>query len=92
MSNLVQEHCDGAHEALDESEAARLDSGAPAWTRDQLATLKREFEFENFRDAFGFVARLSMCQTSVARMKRQNRVLAASPSWAHSLPSPLSFS
>lgn len=60
MSNLVQEHCDGAHEALDESEAARLDSGAPAWTRDRLATLKREFEFENFRDAFGFVARAAL--------------------------------
>ena len=42
------------------SEAARLSREVPDWERDGNRTLKREFSFANFRDSFGFVARVAL--------------------------------
>ena len=36
---------------------AQLD---PSWAREGLVRLRRELDFPNFRDAFGFVARLAL--------------------------------
>jgi hypothetical protein len=36
---------------------AQLD---PSWVREDTLRLRRELEFRNFRDAFGFVARLAL--------------------------------
>ncbi len=36
---------------------AQLD---PSWVREDTLRLRRELEFGNFRDAFGFVARLAL--------------------------------
>ena len=36
---------------------AQLD---PSWARENTLRLRRELEFRNFRDAFGFVARLAL--------------------------------
>ena len=40
---------------------AQLD---PSWVREDTLRLRRELEFRNFRDAFGFVARLALLAES----------------------------
>jgi 4a-hydroxytetrahydrobiopterin dehydratase len=45
---------------LPEQEAAALASDVPDWERDGNRALRREFSFDNFRDAFGFVARAAL--------------------------------
>ena len=40
---------------------AQLD---PSWAREGLVRLRRELDFPNFRDAFGFVARLALLAES----------------------------
>jgi 4a-hydroxytetrahydrobiopterin dehydratase len=40
---------------------AQLD---PSWARDGTVVLRRELRFGNFRDAFGFVARLALLAES----------------------------
>jgi 4a-hydroxytetrahydrobiopterin dehydratase len=37
-----------------------LASEVPGWERDSNQKLWREFSFDNFRDAFGFVARVAL--------------------------------
>jgi len=36
----------------------------PAWQREGNQRLRREFKFPNFRDAFGFVARVALVAES----------------------------
>jgi 4a-hydroxytetrahydrobiopterin dehydratase len=45
---------------LSEEETASLASEVPGWERDGNQRLRRVFEFPNFRDAFGFVARAAL--------------------------------
>jgi 4a-hydroxytetrahydrobiopterin dehydratase len=63
VSQLAAEHCEACEPGtspLSEEEAAGLASEVPAWTREGNRKLRREFAFENFRDAFGFVARAAL--------------------------------
>jgi 4a-hydroxytetrahydrobiopterin dehydratase len=61
---LASRHCQAckpgtptiAEERAVEHEA-QLD---PSWVREGTLRLRRELEFRNFRDAFGFVARLAL--------------------------------
>jgi len=45
---------------MPENEAAELSAQVPSWERDGNRMLRREFSFPNFRDAFGFVARVAL--------------------------------
>lgn len=46
---------------LEESRAAELHGQlGPAWSRESNQRLRRTFEFRNFRDAFGFTARIAL--------------------------------
>ncbi len=45
---------------LPEDEAAELSAQVPAWQREGTSALRCEFSFPNFRDAFGFVARVAL--------------------------------
>jgi 4a-hydroxytetrahydrobiopterin dehydratase len=63
MSELARQHCEPCEKGsspLEEPEAAALASEVPGWERSSNQTLRREFPFENFRDAFGFVARVAL--------------------------------
>jgi 4a-hydroxytetrahydrobiopterin dehydratase len=63
MNELAKEHCETCEKGtppLGEEEAASLAAEVPAWERDGNQRLRREFEFANFRDAFGFVARAAL--------------------------------
>ena len=63
MSELVRQHCEPCEKGtppLEEEKAAALASDVPGWERDGNQTLRREFSFDNFRDAFGFVARVAL--------------------------------
>jgi 4a-hydroxytetrahydrobiopterin dehydratase len=63
MSDLAQQHCEPCEKGtppLPEKEAAALAAEVPGWSREANQTLEREFDFPNFRDAFGFVARAAL--------------------------------
>jgi 4a-hydroxytetrahydrobiopterin dehydratase len=63
MAELASEHCEACKKGtppLSEEEAAALAAEVPAWDRNGNQTLRRTFEFPNFRDAFGFVARAAL--------------------------------
>jgi 4a-hydroxytetrahydrobiopterin dehydratase len=63
MSELATQHCEPCEKGtppLSEQEAAALASEVPDWDRDGNRKLRREFSFDNFRDAFGFVARAAL--------------------------------
>jgi len=63
MSELAKQHCEPCEKGtppLPEHEATLLASEVPEWERDGNLSLKREFSFANFRDAFGFVARAAL--------------------------------
>jgi 4a-hydroxytetrahydrobiopterin dehydratase len=63
MADLAKQHCEECAPgtpALSEEEAAELAGQVPGWERDGNQVLRREFSFENFRDAFGMVARASL--------------------------------
>jgi 4a-hydroxytetrahydrobiopterin dehydratase len=45
-------------------EAAALSADVREWERDGDRTLRREFSFPDFRDAFGFVARVALLAES----------------------------
>ncbi len=62
-SELAKQHCEPCEKGtppLPEEEAASLAAEVPDWERDGNQTLRREFSFPNFRDAFGFVARAAL--------------------------------
>jgi 4a-hydroxytetrahydrobiopterin dehydratase len=63
VSELAAAHCEACEPGtppLPENEAAELSTEVPAWERAGTRTLRREFSFPNFRDAFGFVARVAL--------------------------------
>jgi 4a-hydroxytetrahydrobiopterin dehydratase len=63
MSELARQHCEPCEKGtppLTEQEAATLAADVPGWERNSNQTLRREFSFDNFRDAFGFVARVAL--------------------------------
>jgi 4a-hydroxytetrahydrobiopterin dehydratase len=63
VSELAAEHCEACEKGsppLSEEEASRLAQELPEWTRESNQKLRREFKFDNFRDAFGFVARAAL--------------------------------
>jgi 4a-hydroxytetrahydrobiopterin dehydratase len=63
LSALASEHCEACEKGtppLPEEEAAKLGSEVPDWQREGNQKLHREFTFPNFRDAFGFVARVAL--------------------------------
>ena len=63
MSQLASEHCEACEKGtppLSEEEAARLAEDVLQWERVGNQKLRRTFEFPNFRDAFGFVARAAL--------------------------------
>ena len=63
MSELAKEHCEACEKGtppLPEDKAASLATQVPDWERDGNQRLRRTFEFPNFRDAFGFVARAAL--------------------------------
>jgi 4a-hydroxytetrahydrobiopterin dehydratase len=67
MTELASAHCEVCKPGtppLPEEEAATLGSDVPRWEREGNRALRREFEFPNFRDAFGFVARVALLAES----------------------------
>jgi 4a-hydroxytetrahydrobiopterin dehydratase len=63
MTELAKQHCEPCEKGtppLTEQEAAELDRQIPDWDRDGNRKLRRDFSFDNFRDAFGFVARVAL--------------------------------
>jgi 4a-hydroxytetrahydrobiopterin dehydratase len=63
VSELAAAHCDACEPGtppLPEHEAAELSAQVPAWEREGNTALRREFSFPNFRDAFGFTARVAL--------------------------------
>ena len=67
MAELARQHCEPCEKGtppLGEGEAARLAGEVPDWNRDGNQKLRREFSFKNFRDAFGFVARVALLAES----------------------------
>jgi 4a-hydroxytetrahydrobiopterin dehydratase len=63
LSALASEHCEACEKGtppLPEEEAAKLGGEVPDWQREGNQKLHREFTFPNFRDAFGFVARVAL--------------------------------
>jgi 4a-hydroxytetrahydrobiopterin dehydratase len=61
---LASRHCQACRPGtptISADKAAEYDAQLdPSWARDDLLRLRRELEFPNFRDAFGFVARLAL--------------------------------
>jgi 4a-hydroxytetrahydrobiopterin dehydratase len=67
MSELASEHCEACEKGtppLSEEEAAQLATSVQQWQREGNQRLRREFKFPNFRDAFGFVARVALVAES----------------------------
>jgi 4a-hydroxytetrahydrobiopterin dehydratase len=63
ITDLVDEHCreyPPGTPPLSDQEAAELASEVREWKRDGNRSLSREFSFPDFRDAFGFVARVAL--------------------------------
>jgi 4a-hydroxytetrahydrobiopterin dehydratase len=63
VSELAAAHCEACEPGtapLPEHEAAELSAEVPAWAREGNTALHREFSFPNFRDAFGFTARVAL--------------------------------
>lgn len=59
ITELVNDHCQEyppGTPPLPEAEVARLTGEVPAWERDGTGGLTREFAFDDFGRAFGFVA------------------------------------
>ena len=65
---LASRHCEACvpgTPTVTEERAAELEAQLdPSWARDGTQRLRRELEFRNFRDAFGFVARLALLAES----------------------------
>jgi 4a-hydroxytetrahydrobiopterin dehydratase len=67
LSELASEHCKACEQGtppLSEEDAAGLAADVPEWQREGNQKLRREFSFPNFRDAFGFVARVALVAES----------------------------
>jgi 4a-hydroxytetrahydrobiopterin dehydratase len=63
VTDLASEHCreyPSGTPPLGEEEAAELHREVPDWERDGNQALRREFSFDDFSAAFGFVARVAL--------------------------------
>ena len=63
MSELAAAHCEVCEPGtppLPEHEAAELSAQVPSWEREGNRSLRREFSFPDFRDAFAFVAQAAL--------------------------------
>jgi 4a-hydroxytetrahydrobiopterin dehydratase len=63
MSDLASEHCreyPPGTPPLSHEEVAELHPQVPGWGLDDGLALRREFAFEDFSGAFGFVARVAL--------------------------------
>jgi 4a-hydroxytetrahydrobiopterin dehydratase len=63
VAELARAHCEVCAPGtppLPEEEAAAMSSEVPDWERDGNLSLRREFSFPDFRDAFGFVAQAAL--------------------------------
>jgi 4a-hydroxytetrahydrobiopterin dehydratase len=63
VGELAAAHCEACEPGtppLPEQEAAELSAQVPAWEREGTSKLSRELSFPNFREAFGFVARVAL--------------------------------
>jgi 4a-hydroxytetrahydrobiopterin dehydratase len=63
VTELASAHCEACAPGtppLPEEEAAEMSAEVPDWERDGNRSLRREFSFPDFRDAFGFVARAAL--------------------------------
>jgi 4a-hydroxytetrahydrobiopterin dehydratase len=65
---LASRHCQACAPGtppIEEARAAELQAQLdPAWAREGTARLRRELRFRNFRDAFGFTARVALLAES----------------------------
>ena len=65
---LARRHCESCAPGtppIDEDRAVELEAQLdPSWAREGNLRLRRELRFPNFRDAFGFVARLALLAES----------------------------
>ena len=61
---LASRHCQACKPGtptISEDKASEYEAQLdPSWVREDTLRLRRELEFRNFRDAFGFVARLAL--------------------------------
>jgi 4a-hydroxytetrahydrobiopterin dehydratase len=67
VTELASGHCEVCAPGtppIPKEEAAELSAEVPAWERDGNRTLRREFTFPDFKDAFGFVARAALIAES----------------------------
>jgi 4a-hydroxytetrahydrobiopterin dehydratase len=67
MSELATERCQVCKPGtppLSEAEVAELSELIADWSRVANKSVSREFSFKNFRDSFGFVARVSLLAES----------------------------
>jgi 4a-hydroxytetrahydrobiopterin dehydratase len=67
MSELAKKHCEVCKpgmQPLSESEVNTLKTEVPAWSCESSRRVTRGFSFANFRDAFGFVSRVSLLAES----------------------------
>jgi 4a-hydroxytetrahydrobiopterin dehydratase len=61
LTQLKCKECAPDTPPIEESRAAELHKQVDfAWQRDGNSKIHREFEFKNFRDAFGFVSRVAL--------------------------------
>ena len=64
IEELASRHCQACKPGtptISEDKASEYEAQLdPSWVREDTMRLRRELEFRNFRDAFGFVARLAL--------------------------------
>jgi 4a-hydroxytetrahydrobiopterin dehydratase len=67
VTELASGHCEvcvPGTPPIPKEEAAELSAEVPAWERHGNRSLRREFTFPDFKDAFGFVARAALIAES----------------------------
>jgi 4a-hydroxytetrahydrobiopterin dehydratase len=65
LANRHCQACEPGTPPIGEDRAVDLEAQLdPSWTREGVLRLRRELRFANFRDAFGFVARLALLAES----------------------------
>jgi 4a-hydroxytetrahydrobiopterin dehydratase len=65
LARRTCEACAPGTPPIEEARAAELQAQLdPAWSRDGVLRLRRQLSFRNFRDAFGFTAKLALLAES----------------------------
>jgi 4a-hydroxytetrahydrobiopterin dehydratase len=61
LARRTCEACAPGTPPIEEARAVELEAQLdPAWSREGVVRLRRELSFRNFRDAFGFAARVAL--------------------------------